>query len=532
MAGQARPSTMHEDVFNLASRTGKDPQELDALFGRVLSYAHDAIPASPVSADGDLCILFDDDGGGVDRLSLLPDSLLGDIVSRLPIKEAARTAALSRRWRPLWRATPLVLVDTHLLPAGDDEIPIDLDRAHSNAVAAAVSRILAAHPGPFRCVRIACCYMEEDRAQVERWLKTLAAKGIQELFLINRPWPLVIDKHLPATFFAMTKLTRLYLTFWRFPDTTNLPRTAAFPCLRELGLFSLVMDSRDMDFVLARSPVLEIISIGGHLLPPLRVRIVSHSLRCVQIRGCRLESVTVVDAQRLERLFLGSRTNESKSFNIKIGHAPALRLFGTIDLEKDTLQVGNTTIKGGTVVKNPSAMVLAVKILDVNVRFGVRNDAKMPHSILRCFPNIETLHIRSKNTSESTGRLSIKFWQESCAIKCVLSSINMLSVHDFRGERNELAFLKFVVESAQTLKVLVIVYAKGYFGSRDEANSKVKALFAGKRASNDRCKVVVCENRYSEDVCSWEFQTGSDFSSEDPFGLVSFGSFGLSQWSV
>ncbi|CAN6275267.1 unnamed protein product [Urochloa humidicola] len=330
----------------------------------------------------------------------------------------------------------------------------------------------------------------------------------------------------------MAKLTRLYLTFWRFPDTTALPRAAAFPCLRELGLCTVVMDSRDMDFVLARSPVLEILSIEGHILPPLRLRIVSHSLRCVQIRGSSLESITVVDARRLERLFLGIRVKESSTFKIKIGHAPVLRLFGTIELENDTLQVGDTTIKAGTVVKNPSAMVPAVTILDVNVRFGVRNDAKMLHSILRCFPNIEALHIRSKNTSESTGRLSIKFWQESCAIKCVLSSINMLSLYDFRGDRNELAFLKFVVESAQMLKVLVIVYAKGYFGSRDEANSKVKALFAGKRANNDRCKVVVCESRVSENVCSWEFQTGSDFSFDDPFGLIRCSSFGVSQWSV
>lgn len=42
---------------------------------------------------------------------------------------------------------------------------------------------------------------------------------------------------------------------------------------------------------------------------------------------------------------------------------------------------------------NPSVMLSAVTILDLHVRFGVRNDSKMLPTILRCFPNIETLHI-------------------------------------------------------------------------------------------------------------------------------------------
>jgi hypothetical protein len=46
----------------------------------------------------------------LDRLKLLLDVLLRDIVSRLPVKDAAHTAVLSHHWRPLCTAPSMSLV--------------------------------------------------------------------------------------------------------------------------------------------------------------------------------------------------------------------------------------------------------------------------------------------------------------------------------------------------------------------------------------------------------------------------------------
>ncbi|CAO2165287.1 unnamed protein product [Urochloa humidicola] len=521
MANRDSPFLADRESLDIARSHGMDPQLLESNIEDILAHINNSIPDSPVSADAHLCILSDSDGGdGVDRVSGLPDAILRDIVSRLPIKDAARTAALSRRWRPIWLSAPLVLVDTHLLPAGCDKVPRHIDLAESNAVAASVSRILAAHPGPFRCIRLACSHMDDGHARVARWLHLLAVKGIQELFLINRRWPFSpTTRHMPATFFSMASLTRLWLGYWKFPDTADLLRGAAFPHLLELGLCSVVIENSDIDFILARSPVLKLLCFQGHMHPRLHLRLVSQSLRCVQIHWSDVEAIDVVDVPCLERLILcGYSIKKTKGTRINFGHAPVLHLLGYIDPENHALHISNTTIKAGTLV-NESAVVPSVKILALQVRFGVRNDAKMLPSIFRCFPNVERLHIQSKRTDESIGKLNLKFWQEAGAIECIKSHINLLVFYDFRGEKSELSFLKFFIESAKVLKNLVIMCAQGYFRSHAELKSKLQTLFTAKKASKC-CLPQVYVNPIPEGGCSWNFQIWSDFSHADPFGYT------------
>ena len=89
--------------------------------------------------------------------------------------------------------------------------------------------------------------------------------------------------------------------------------------------------------------------------------------------------------------------------------------------------------------------------------------------------------------------------------------------YGFRGERGELSFLKFFLESARVLTKLVIVYSKGSFASGMEANSKVKPLFAAKWASRD-CSLLLLESALQAGEDNWplNFKTGSDFSIRDP----------------
>uniref|UniRef100_A0A0E0JZZ5 Uncharacterized protein n=1 Tax=Oryza punctata TaxID=4537 RepID=A0A0E0JZZ5_ORYPU len=359
------------------------------------------------------------------------------------------------------------------------------------------------------------------RGEIARWLEALAAKGVQELVFVNRPWPL--DLRLPAALFGCSSLTRLHVGVWRLPDTRAVPRGAAFPHLREMVLSCVVMEDRDLAFLLDRSPALEALAIIT-CQDGARVRLASRSLRILQVCLTVVNYIDVVDAPRLERLMLWmtSKHQRCHSSMVKIRNAPKLRSLGFMEPGMHELEIGNTIIKAGMKL-SPSTVVRSVKILALEVKFTVRSEARMLPSFLKCFPNVETLHIHSAVEDEPTGngngKLNLKFWQDAGPIECVQHHIKKVIMQEFRGTKSELAFLKFVVERAQKLSMLIVVtngcFCSGYQG---DAQARMETLMASAKWASEGCKLVAFENPLSQvGTPAWSFRLAFDLDWSDPF---------------
>jgi len=195
-------------------------------------------------------------GGGeqddVDLISRLPDDVLGDVITLLPAEDGARTQILSRRWRPLWRSSPLNL-KARVITGSEDE-------AETSGF---VSRILSGHPCAARRLSLSW-YGRDDGLfpTLDSWLRLPLLGGLHELELFYHSVgtedpgspPLV-----PSTFCCSATLWVLSLCsgdeVLRFPPA-EIVSTLDFPCIKQHTLKRVHSAETSLHGILSRCPVL------------------------------------------------------------------------------------------------------------------------------------------------------------------------------------------------------------------------------------------------------------------------------------
>jgi len=167
-----------------------------------------------------------------------------------------------------------------------------------------------------------------------------------------------------------------------------------------------------------------------------------------------------------------------------------------------------------------STILTSVKTLSLTVCFGA-NGAMMVPAILKCFPNVEALHIMSAKRDKPASKLNLKLWQETDPIISVLLRIKVMTISEFRGEQHELAFLQFFYQNARVLKHAAIVSANvRVTGISDKQMFYILQNMDDSRWASSFGLAIL--GRTGPGGRPWMFQRGANFSDDDPFGPIKF----------
>ncbi|CAL5077800.1 unnamed protein product [Urochloa decumbens] len=431
-----------------------------------------------------------------DRISRLPDGVLGDIVSLLPSKDGARTQVLSSRWRPLWRSAPL-----------------NLDIRGSNSqltLVREICRILSSHPGPGRRFTIHMGYVEtkDSSAALDVWLRSPALNNLQELEFCLGLMPNFPPPPLPASVHRFSSTLRL-ANFVRcsFPDGNA--SALHWPLLNKLTLACGRISETSLHDLLAGCSVLEsLLLLDNNGFP--RLQILSSSLRsigvCSRLGDDRLRQLIIKDAPCLERLLIFN----ALEMDISVISAPRLKILGELSTKFPRLQFGATTIQGASMVSFttvvPSVKVLALSYVTLSLDFVI--------DLIKCFPCLEKLYIQTHELGEkNTWRRKYQNLIGTFDIR-----LKKIVVSYYRGNKSHVNFAKFFVSNAPVLESM-------RFELEDRKMSSVwierqhRLLQIEKRASRDAQFYFVSRNKSFSRLDARQEQV-HDLSTADPFERI------------
>ncbi|XP_051212029.1 FBD-associated F-box protein At5g60610-like [Lolium perenne] len=248
-----------------------------------------------------------------DRLSDLPDEMLPHILSHLPSDEAVRSSVLSRRWRDVHKAVPVVDLVDHKEGRRGYDVKVCFDQQVTGA-------ILSKPPGtPIRTLRLQAFYQPQEL--LDQWISSAMSSSAEEIDLNLRYWhtsrksicpfassPGDFDKYYKDAYvkthhqlFRCPTLRRLRLTNWKLDlplgkVTSSLETLCLARIMDPNGVLQQLISScpRLADLTLQECPSLTQITVTSPHLQSFaiicchqaqRVQLDSHCLKSLHYKG-------------------------------------------------------------------------------------------------------------------------------------------------------------------------------------------------------------------------------------------------------
>ncbi|XP_027080484.1 FBD-associated F-box protein At4g10400 isoform X1 [Coffea arabica] len=434
-----------------------------------------------------------------DRISTLPDAVLGQILSFLPTRFAAQTGVLSKRWKKLWISVPTLDFDIKLQDRGnmakfDGFAKSDDIQSFTNFV----DRLLFVRDhSSIREFR----FSFDDRFDPRRfyaWMWIVIMSNIEVLDLDMRS--LVGIRELPWSLFSSKSLVVLKLS-GRF--LLAIPCTASFPRLRTLCLkYVMYVSDASIEELLSACPVLEDLQITRErwdnavnivIAQPSLKRLTFESYGDTSMQssnraGGRIKYKLLVKAPNVEYMKLVDFASD----DMAVEHMPCVNE-ANINVNNLGEEVGWTNIQrrnygkkicgilgslckvkhlslGGETLKalraaSESRVLLFHNLVHLVLGFDYLHGPILLPGFLGLCPNLESLVFPDGMTCtcldvgvENRGHVPY-FWEPPEVVPgCLLHTLKSIEIESFCGEEpEELKLVKFLLENAMVLKEMTLV---------------------------------------------------------------------------
>ncbi|TVU51649.1 hypothetical protein EJB05_03089, partial [Eragrostis curvula] len=413
-----------------------------------------------------------------DRISCLPDDVLHRILLRVgSVPAAARTSVLSRRWRIVWAHLPeLVLSDNGLV--------------RNRSIRNAVDGALAGNLAPTLRVLGISMFNESYRvpsARIARWLRIASQRVAGEIYLclpwrpesLNQEKGVEEDLELPLC----ARATAIQLSLGHGFRQLRLPLIGTFSDLRILRIQQAKIDIRNLEKVVSsQCPcLLELQLMGIILLTMSDVSIRSVSLKKLifDVKNTRrlvvgTPSIEELSLSKLEKVSVASvklPEVNSHDANNPHGQLPAvagrhlrrlvvngspqvmtvlMRHFTTIDeLQLDLLVSPGEGYKS---FLRSTMKVARCNVLTLNLTAEWHASAPSVLHLLRKSVGLKKLVVYLPLTESSQCMPGCACGRRgSLRTDIAIDSLEMIEIHDFRGEEHQVELVKLLLSFKNTV---------------------------------------------------------------------------------
>ncbi|PQM37361.1 putative FBD-associated F-box protein [Prunus yedoensis var. nudiflora] len=201
----------------------------------------------------------------MDRISQLPESIMQQILFRLPAQDAVRMSFLSTTWKSLWNSLPVSEFNFYM--ESEDGLHLKRKRSEEESVTSVDEslRVLHQHEDQKRIINFrlrGTLHKKEQASDIDRWIKLVIKHYVQVLELdINKLFN-SIDKLIPRYSFPPASSDLGSLVVLRLNSYCDISKEALkqegmrFSCLKELSLSNVDLNGLTNE-LLSRCPSIE-----------------------------------------------------------------------------------------------------------------------------------------------------------------------------------------------------------------------------------------------------------------------------------